>query len=424
MTFKNEVFTTFMADFMDYLKIISLTHKSAPLELFGKLHLDELNQTHKLPKIKEQLALNELMFLSTCNRVELIISYDFSITESFLVNIFNTINTELSITETKDLVQYAELFEGHEALNHIFEVSASLDSLVVGEREIITQVRKAYELCNKIGVTGDLIRLVLKQTIETAKRVYTETDIARNPVSVVSLAYRQLRNLGIKNNARLVFVGAGETNANMAKYLKKHEFANLTVFNRTLTNAQKLATELNGTAKELSQINQFNEGFDVLITCTASQDHIITNTIYQSLIGNDTSKKVIIDLALPADVAPEVIKQNNVEYIDIASLKQQATENLHKRESEIAKCRKIIFEKVEEFKHLLSERKIERAFSQVPIEIKSIKELALNEVFAKEIKNLDHQSKEVLEKVLNYMEKKYNALAIKTAKKAFLEEEI
>ncbi len=409
---------------MDNFKIISITHKSAPLELIGKLHLDEVHQELRLPHIKSTHQIQEFMFLSTCNRVELILVTEQSIRTNFLESIFLSINPELSRTELCKLVESSVVYENLSAISHLFEVSSSLDSLVVGEREIITQVRKAYDQCHQIGLTGDVIRLVIKQTIETAKRVFTETNIARNPVSVVSLAYRQLRDLGIKNNARLVFIGAGETNANMAKYLKKHEFANLTVFNRTLANAQKLATELNGTAKELSQINQFNEGFDVLITCTASQDHIITNTIYQSLIGNDTTKKVIIDLALPADVAPEVIKQNDVVYIDIASLKQQAAENLQKREGEMATCRKIIFEKVEEFKHIFNERKIERAFSQVPIEIRSIKELALNEVFAKDIQNLDHQSKEVLEKVLNYMEKKYNALAIKTAKKAFLVEEI
>ncbi|MES2512590.1 MAG: glutamyl-tRNA reductase [Bacteroidota bacterium] len=409
---------------MNSFKIISLTHKLAPLELIGKLHLDETHQQDYLGALKMRMELKELMFLSTCNRVEFVLNTESEITPSFLADVFYSINSRLTKEELSALIEKTTLYESDEALTHLFEVSASLDSLVVGEREIITQVRKAYEFCNLLGLTGDTIRLAIKQTIETAKRVYTDTDIAKNPVSIVSLAYRQLRSLGIKNNARIVFVGAGETNANMAKYLRKHEYANLTVFNRSLANAEKLARDLNGKARELSHITDFKEGFDVLITCTGSQEPVITHDIYKSLIGTDTSKKVIIDLALPADVDSKVIELNDVIYIDIESLKKQAAENLLKREGEIEACKVIIASKVEEFKQLFNERKIELAFGEIPKQIKYIKETALNEVFAKEMNTLDSQGKEVLDKVLSYMEKKYNALAIKTAKKVFLEEDL
>jgi glutamyl-tRNA reductase len=191
-----------------------------------------------------------------------------------------------------------------------------------------------------------------------------------------------------------------------------------------LANAEKLAKDLNGKARELSHIKDFNEGFDVLITCTAAQGPVITNDIYKSLIGNDISKKVIIDLAIPADVDAKVLESNDIHYIDIESLKKQAAENLLKREGEIEACKSIISNKVEEFKQLFQERKIELAFGEIPKQIKYIKETALNEVFAKEMNTLDPQGKEVLDKVLSYMEKKYNALAIKTAKKVFLEEDL
>jgi len=409
---------------MHSFKIISLTHKLTPLEFIGKLHLDETHQQEYLSGVKIRMDLKELMFLSTCNRVEFVINTDREISEEFLSDLFYSINSKLSVDDLSFLLKNAMLYEGDGALTHLFEVSSSLDSLVVGEREIITQVRKAYEFCNLLGLTGDTIRISIKQAIETAKQVYTDTDIAKNPVSIVSLAYRQLRSLGIKNNARILFIGAGETNATMAKYLKKHQYANFTVFNRTLKNAEKLAKELSGKARDLSEIEKFNEGFDVLITCTSSQSPIINNELYQTLIGSDTSRKVIIDLALPADVDSEVIKLNDVTYIDIESLKKQAAENLLKRECEVDACYKIIQTKVDEFKHLFQERKIELAFGEIPKQIKYIKETALNEVFAKELNTLDSQSKEVLEKVLIYMEKKYNALAIKTAKKVFLEDDI
>lgn len=424
MTHKSIELPKFVIVFMNSFKIISITHKSAPLELIGKLHLDENHQADYLGGLKIKMELKELMFLSTCNRVEFIVNTDVEITSKFLSELFQSVNSRLTVQDLTSLIEKSFIYEGDEALTHLFEVSASLDSLVVGEREIITQVRKAYEFCNLLGLTGDTIRLAIKQTIETAKQVYTDTDIAKNPVSIVSLAYRQLRSLGIKNNARIVFIGAGETNANMAKYLKKHQYANFTVFNRTLTNAEKLAKDLNGKAYPLTNIEDFKDGFDVLITCTSAQEPIITDEIYNTLLANGSSKKVIIDLAIPADIHPKVIELYDVCYIDIESLKKQAAENLLKREGEVESCRKIIADKVEEFKQLFQERKIELAFGEIPRQIKYIKETALNEVFAKEMNKLDAEGKEVLDKVLSYMEKKYNALAIKTAKKVFLQDEL
>lgn len=142
-----------------------------------------------------------------------------------------------------------------------------------------------------MGLTGDFIRLLIKQTIETAKEIYTNTDIARNPVSVASLAYRQLRELGIKNDARIIFVGSGETNIVLSKYFQKHKFANFTIFNRTLERAKKLAKILKGKAYELSELIKYKKGFDVLIVCTSSSEIIITKSIYNNLVASELSKK-------------------------------------------------------------------------------------------------------------------------------------
>ncbi len=409
---------------MNSFKIISITHKLVSLDLIGKLHLDEVHQHDYLGAAKVMLGLKELMFLSTCNRVEFLVVTENEISDSVLNDLYSSINSRISEKELAQLIEGTVVYDNEKALTHLFEVSASLDSLVVGEREIITQVRKAYDFCNVLGLTGDVIRLAIKQTIETAKQVFTETDIAKNPVSIVSLAYRQLRNLGIKNNARVLFIGAGETNISMAQYLKKHQYANFTVFNRSLENAKKLADQLNGNAFELSELNNYNLGFDVIISCTSSQLPIVSTDIYKSLLQNENSRKVIIDLAIPSDIEKNIISENDIHYIGIESLKKQAEENVLKRESEIGSCRIIIQNKVEEFKILFQERKIELAFGEIPKQIKQIKELAINEVFAKEINSLDENGKIVLEKLLTYMEKKYNALAIKTAKRVILEEEV
>ena len=405
---------------MDTFKVITFTHKNLPLEFIGSLHLSPDEQQQVLGALKVHFGLEELLFLSTCNRVEVLLKTERDLSTAFILELILFINSRLTSDEQQRLVAAAEIFTGDEGVEHLLRVASSLDSLVVGEREIITQVRKAYDYCNDLGLTGDFIRLLIRKTIETAKDVYTHTDIAKNPVSVASLAYRQLRELGIKNQARIVFVGSGETNTILANYFQKHEFANFTVFNRTLTNAQTLAAKLRGESFELSSLPTYDGGFDVLVVCTASSEVIITDSIYAQLTKGDNTKKVIIDLGVPANVHPQVAANKLVHYIDINSLKARAEANLQLRRNEIQKCEEMIAEKTREFNAMYDERKVELAFGEVPKQVKAIKDLALNEVFAKEINRLDDQGKEVLEKVLTYMEKKYNAVAIKTAKEVFL----
>lgn len=405
---------------MDSFKVIAFTHKTLPLELIGKLHLTQDEQTNVLGALKINFGFEELLFLSTCNRIELLIRSSMEINKTLIKEIALFLNSRLNNVETTSLSEAAEVYEGQQGVEHILKVASSLDSLVVGEREIITQVRKAYDFCNLLGLTGDFIRLLIKQTIETAKDIYTNTDIAKNPVSVASLAYRQLRQLGIKNDARIVFIGSGETNTILASYFQKHKFANFTVFNRTLENGKKLAALLNGKAFELSALKDFKEGFDVMVVCTSSSEVIITEEIFTTLKREGNSKKVIIDLGLPSNVHESVAKDKQVNYIDINSLKVQAEANLQLRKNEIVKCEEIILGRALQFNALYAERRIELAFGQVPKQVRAIKDLAMNEVFAKEINLLDIQGKEVLEKVLSYMEKKYNAVAIKTAKEVFL----
>lgn len=418
MTINPVQMATFVA--VNTFKVISFNHRSFPLEKLALLHLNEEAQSRVLGDLKVKFEFHELLHLSTCNRVEFFVCTNTLLDSTTIKNLLSFINPQLSSSDLSSFADSAELFEGDEAINHVFELASSLKSLVVGEREIITQVRKAYELCNQLNLTGDFIRLLMKQTIETAKDVFTNTDIAKNPVSVVSLAYRQLRDLGIKNEARIIMVGSGETNTTMANYLQKHKYANFTVFNRTLSNAEKLAEKLNATAFTLSDLNNYSNGFDVLITCTGSTEPVITTANYETLKAGDNSKKVVIDLALPADVDKAVLESNNIHYIDINSLKHQAELNLELRKNEIDKCRTIIKNKLEEFIAIYNERKIELAFGEIPKQVKAIKELAMNEVFSKEINSLDDKSKEVLDKVLSYVEKKYNAVAMRTAKEVLL----
>ena len=304
---------------MNNFKSIAVTHKHFDINDIGKFHLDEKEWQSRLSALKESSGIDELMFLSTCNRVEFLLNTRREVDKAFIKKFIFSVYPEIKIEEAERTISSAQVFKGEEALRHLFHVASSLDSLVVGEREIITQVRNAYEACRKLGFTGDLLRIVIQKTIECAKKVYTHTNISRNPVSVVSLAYRKLRELNVKLDAKFLIIGSGVTNTAMAKYLKKHGFTNFVVFNRTLANAEKLAKDIAGKEFLLSDLKNYKNGFDVIVACTGSAEAIITKEIYSSLVGNDKSRKVVIDLAVPNDLDAEVLKEYDVYVIAVSS---------------------------------------------------------------------------------------------------------
>lgn len=406
---------------MNHFKIIAVTHKHFDISDIGKFHIDEKEWEGRLSGLKSRMGIDELMFLSTCNRVEFLLNTPKRIDTNFLKQFILAIYPELKKEYLDKTIASCLVLEKEEALKHLFGVAASLDSLVVGERQIITQVRNAYEFCRKANLTGDMIRLVVQNSIECAKKVYTNTNIARHPVSVVSLAYRQLQNLNVKLDTKILIIGSGTTNTTMAKYFKKHGFTNFTIFNRTLTNGEKLASELGGKALPLSELKNYKNGFDVIVTCTGSSETIITKEIYSSLVGNDKSRKIVIDLAVPNDLEEEILKLYDVHSISVKNLQVIANKNLKEREKELVACEKIIAEGIESFKNEFKERKVELVMSNVPRKVKEIREIAVNEVFAKDIEKLDVNSKETLDKIIAYLEKKYISMPMKMAKEILIE---
>ncbi len=405
---------------MEHFKTIAFTHKTTELKDIGRLHIEDDALEGRLAHLKSTLELDELLYVSTCNRVEFLMVSEQELDETFRKKFFAAFNPEWSSSDIEWASNHSRTFEGEKALQHLYYVSSSIDSLVVGEREIITQVRESYEKCQKLGLTGDRMRLLVRSAIETAKLIYTQTQIAQNPVSVVSLAYRKMREVEIDHPPHIVMIGAGQTNQTMALYLKKAPFAKVTVFNRTLEKAQALAKTLKGTALPLSELNSFNEPFDILISCTGASQPIINNRIYRQLIGNDLSQKVIVDLAIPSDIEQEVIRKNNIHYIGIEDLKDEARKNLEQRQKELEVCKRLITDKISEFQHLLRERKVELSMREIPQIVKEIRERAVNQVFCKELDELDPKSREVLEKMMEYMEKKYISVPMKMAKEIML----
>lgn len=408
---------------LNALHIIAFTHKNLAVSEIGQLHINSDNQRETLTNAKLLFGLKELMYLTTCNRIEFALVTDITFDIDFVDRFIQSVYPEISDENRMSLVQSAEIFQGTNAIRHQLSVASSVDSMIVGEREIITQVRNAFDTSRENGLTGDCLRLMMRHTIETAKRVYTETSIAKRPVSVVSLAYHQLRDMNVPLDSRILIIGAGVTNTNMGRFLRKHGFTNFHVFNRTFSKAEQLAKDLNGTAHALASLSDFSEGFDIIITCTGSENHILTPEIYSNLLREEKDRKVVIDIAIPQDLSPEIIANHSVHHISVEVLQKISNENLKVRSREVEHVQLIIDEAVDEFKHIFKERAVALAMREVPTKVREIKHAALNEVFKHDVSCLDDEARAVLENVIGYMEKKYMSMPMLMAKEILLKQQ-
>lgn len=411
---------------LNLLKTIAFTHKTTPITELNRFFLHEENRKERLEFLQYSCDIGEICYVPTCNRIEFIFTTHQTLTHSYLRKFFQNFRADWNDNEIEFAIRHAEIFEGEEAVRHIFNVASSLDSLVIGEREIITQVRKSYETCRAEGLTGDSLRLLIKATITTAKQVYTETKIANNPVSVVSLAERKLRDFHLNHSSRILVIGSGETNTNLAKYLVKQGFNNFVIFNRTLGNAEKLAkliktSTIQAKAFKLEDLSTYTGGFDVLVTCTGSPEKLITPAVYKHLLGNDTGRKVVVDLSVPSNIDSAIYSSNDISLIDINELKDIATRNLTERQSEFLAAEALVEENIVAFRQLFRTRSLELKMKDVPDKIREIKDKAMNDVFASEIQGLDEHSREVLARVMDYMEKKCISVPMVMAKEIILE---
>lgn len=378
----------------------------------------------RLSSIKAQLELEEFYFLQTCNRLLFLFrcsSPETDITPSLVFELFNT---DLETEKRHALAEKASVYKGEEVVEHLLSTASSINSLVVGEREILGQIRKAYDFSKSRGLAGDGIRILMDTTVKTAKQVFTKTRIGDNSVSVVSLAIRQLMSQVKDKAAKILIVGAGQTNTVAVKMLKKYGYQNITIFNRTLENAERLACLVKGNAYTLDSLPTYENDFDVMLSCTGSKDHIITVDLFQKLTNNHTEKnRTLIDLAVPADIDKSVVEKFDVSYLNIEQLRTQAQSNMELRQKEIAVAVGIVEENVVEFRMKFRRRQLEKALSEIPKQVKAVKGRAYDQVFSKEIAALDDSSRETLDKIVNYLEKKYIGIPVSIAKDA-LEKEL
>ena len=400
---------------LDGYHILTLTHRDAPLETIGKMVLND-DSAPLLHALKNRFGWEEMLYLATCNRVVFLFYAQGPVSGNMANEIVGQTRPDLSATETEHISEKMQVLHGADAIRHWMEVAASMDSIVIGEREIIRQLRDAYDRSDKAGLTGDHLRLLMRFTIETAKEIYSQTGIGEKAVSVVALAFNELLKVTSDRKSRILLVGAGQTNTLLAKFLAKHGFQNITVFNRSLENARKLADTVQGRAFPLDALRHYPEGFDCLVVCTGATSPVITPEIYQNLLQGETSKKVVVDLAVPNNVDKKILPAFPIHLIEIEGLQNTADDNLAYRENERKKAGVMIAERLQAFCGHWYERQVERSLSYIPDEVRAVKERAINQVYGKEFALLDAKTQALVLEMMDYMEKKCIAIPIKTMK--------
>jgi glutamyl-tRNA reductase len=195
---------------------------------------------------------------------------------------------------------------------------------------------------------------------------------------------------------------------------------NVSIYNRSIDNAHQLAQTLNANSFHLSELENVEGKFDTIIICTSANQVVIDHELYIKMLKGDTNKKLIIDLAVPRNISEEAVEINNVDYIDISKLKEISEINLQYRKKELERATPIIHDQLENFREGLQRRQLERAFSSIPTEIKSIKQKAITEVYGQRIQNMDKESTALLMEMMDYMEKKCISVPLRAARETIL----
>jgi len=400
--------------------ILTLTHREAPLENIGHAVVLEENATQTLSRLKAHFGWEELYYLATCNRVQYLFYSTAPLPDNLPMALLEVARPDLTEDTLQKTAAIMRFFHGPDAIRHFMEVAASMDSLVVGERSIVTQLREAFQHCRAQELTGDHLRLLVQFTVETAKSIYTRTGIGEKALSVVALAFAEWKKANMPPDARVLLIGAGETNGLFAKFLHKAGYQRVMVFNRTLERAEALANLYGWRALPLDALPYYSEGFDGMVVCTGATRAIITPVLYQQLLAGETTPKTVIDLAVPNNVDRTLTDMYALRYTAVESLRDAASENLAYRFREREKAAILVEQQVAVFRGIWHERQVERSLSHIPVEVRTAKTRALNEVFGKEIAVLDPAAQDLIERMMNYMEKKCVAIPMKTLKKVAL----
>ncbi|GAW93601.1 glutamyl-tRNA reductase [Calderihabitans maritimus] len=331
-----------------FILTVGLNHKTAPVEVREKLAFSEESLPEALAELKEQPQIEGCVILSTCNRTELYAATTDVEAGLASLHTFLSRRCNMPLTELREFLYTHTLYD---AVRHLFRVASGLDSMVLGETEILGQVRDAYQIACDHSATNGVLNTFFQQAITVGKRVRTETKIDQNPVSIsytaVELVRQQLEDL---SGLTALIVGAGEMGELTVKHLVANGISRILVANRSYERAVRLPERFQGEAVEFSQLLERMKEADVVVSCTAATHYIIKrDDIARVMREREGQPMFLIDIAVPRDIEPEVGGIEGVTLYDIDGLKNVVDRNLEQRRKAAEKAEKIIEEEIESF---------------------------------------------------------------------------
>jgi len=340
--------------------VIGLSHHSSPVELRERFAFSEAKIPEALKALRDSGVVDEAAILSTCNRVEIYAATSleparaFAELKQFLARWGETPGEpeNMGVTELRppnvEITDELYTFGEPQSLQHLFKVACGLDSMVLGETEILGQLKKAYDLALQHRHTGARLNKAFQRAFNVAKHVRTETNIQRGSVSVASVAVELAEKIFSSLNYREVLViGAGETSEKTARALLSRGARGIVVTNRSHDRAVALAGEFGGRAVPFDDWGAEFEKIDIAISSTAAPHHILDRARLEPLMkARQQRPLLLIDIAVPRDIDPEVNFLENVYLYNIDDLQSIAADYLKQRQEEIARCEQIIAEKV------------------------------------------------------------------------------
>ena len=332
---------------------LSLNYKNTGVEEREQVTFQDDEVVEALHKLREQKSILEAALLSTCNRTELYVVSDQEHTGAYYSRKFLADWFDVDYEKIKQLT---DMKVGDEAVSHLFKVTAGLDSMVLGETQILGQIRDAFLTAQEEHTTGTIFNKLFKEAITVAKRGHNETDISKNAVSIsyaaVELAKRIFANV---KKSRVLVIGAGEMAEESLLNLTSNGIEDVVVLNRSLEKAEELAGRFNGRAENLHALESELKEADIVISSTSSPDYVIKKDMIDEVNKTrGTSPLILIDIALPRDIDPAIDSSGNVYMYNVDDLQGLVDANLASREKEAEKIMAMIDGTTAEFEEWLN----------------------------------------------------------------------
>jgi len=364
-----------------HIVALGLNHQTAPVATRERLAFKAEELPEVLQRLKDEAQLSEALILSTCNRVEL-----YGICNS-LESCHERLIKFLADFHQIEIADFADNLYFHtdsDAIHHGFRVASSLDSMVVGEPQILGQFKDAFAIASAEASTGLILNRFMHRSFFIAKEVRTQTKIASNAVSVSFAAVELAKKIfGDLNDMKVMLIGAGEMCELAARHFINQGVEQVLVTNRTLSRAQQLADEFSGIALPFDIFRGHLDQVDIILSSTGAPDYIIgPNEMAKALKKRRNRPMFLIDIAVPRDIDPKVNELDNIYLFDVDDLQDVVTENLDQRRNEAKHAEELVSREVEKFEQWLASLSVTPTIKQLREQVLQIGNQELNKTLA------------------------------------------